>query len=92
MPPFFMEPRKVDYSDYVTIYQAKYQELFNQSISFEARLNVVSEYATDLQQTILELQAENERLRSELNKKATTSRKKSVAATSESTFVDAEGV
>lgn len=92
MPPFFMEPRKVDFSDYVTIYQAKYQELFNQSISFEARLNVVSEYATELQEKILELQNENAHLKSELNKKATSSRKKSPAEPSESTFVDAEGV
>ena len=90
MPPFFMEPRKVDYSDYVTIYQAKYQELFSQCISFEARLNVVTEYATELQNKILELQQENEDLKSQLNKKAPVSKRKS--ATTESTFLDAEGV
>ena len=85
-----MEPRKVDFSDYVSIYQVKYQELFSQCISYEARLNVVSEYATDLQNKLLEPQKENEDLKSQLNKKAHVSKRKS--ATTESTFIDASGV
>ena len=70
MPLFFMEPRSVGYEDYVKIYQAKYQELFQQYISAEAKLNVATEYAGQLQELVVELQEENKTLQSRLNKKA----------------------
>ena len=70
MPPFFMEPRAVEYQDYVKIYQTKYQDLFTQLISTEAKLLVATEYATDLQELIINLQEENKTLQSKLNKRA----------------------
>jgi len=65
-----MEPRAVEYQDYVKIYQSKYQELFAQFISAEAKLVVATEYASDLQELILKLQEENKTLQSKLNKRA----------------------
>lgn len=70
MPPFFMEPRSVGYEDYVKIYQAKYQEVFQQLISAEAKLAVATEYAGQLQELVLKMQEENKTLQSQLNKKA----------------------
>ena len=84
-----MEPRQVDYPDYVKLYQSKYQELFNQFISAEAKLLVATEYATDLKEVIIQLQEENASLKSQLNKKATPKRK---AVANEDSFVDAEGI
>ena len=92
MPPFFMEPRAVDYPDYVKLYQSKYQELFQQYLSSEAKNMVMSEYVADLQALLVQLQEENNSLKSQLNKKAAPSRKKSAASTEESTFIDASGV
>jgi len=65
-----MEPRAVEYQDYVKIYQTKYQDLFTQLISTEAKLLVATEYATDLQELIINLQEENKTLQSKLNKRA----------------------
>ena len=70
MPPFFMEPRSVDYPDYVKVYQGKCQELFQQLVSVEAKLLVATEYAGELIQVVEKLQAENKSLQSKLNKKA----------------------
>ena len=76
MPPFFMEPRAVDYPDYVKIYQTKCQELFQQLVSVEAKLGVASEYAAQLQEIIVQLQEENKTLQTQLNKKAAPLKKK----------------
>ena len=84
-----MEPRQVDYPDYVKLYQAKYQELFNQFISCEAKLLVATEYAADLKDVIIKLQEENASLQTQLNKKATPKRK---AVATEDSFADAEGI
>jgi len=65
-----MEPRAVEYQDYVKIYQNKYQDLFTQLISTEAKLLVATEYATELQELILTLQKENATLSAKLNKRA----------------------
>ena len=76
MPPFFMEPRAVDYPDYVKLYQAKYQELFQQYLSAEAKNIVMNEYLTELQTALVQLQEENKTLQTQLNKKAAPLKRK----------------
>ena len=85
-----MEPRSVDYHDYVKIYQKKHTETFQLLISTEAKLAVATEYAQELQQKLTEILAENEDLRSQLNKKAGAPKRK--AAPANDTYVDAAGV
>lgn len=86
MPPFFMEPRSVDYADYVKVYQVKCQELFQQNISLEAKLSVATEYAGELQQLIVQLQEDNKTLQSKLNSKKPATKK------AETNFEEASGV
>ena len=87
---FFMEPRSGDYQDYVKIYQKKYNEIFQVLVSTEAKLAVASEYAQEVQTKLVEVLAENEDLRSQLNKKAGAPKRK--VAPANDTYVDAAGV
>jgi uncharacterized small protein (DUF1192 family) len=86
-----MEPRSVDYQDYVKIYQKKHGETFQLLVSTEAKLVVATEYASELQAKIVELQAENESLQSQLNKKAGAPKRKVEPAKNDS-YQDASGV
>ena len=82
-----MEPRSVDYPDYVKVYQTKCQELFSNNVSLEARLIVATEYAAQLQEVIVQLQEQNKTLQSQLNSKKPATKK--AAATN---FEEASGV
>ena len=82
-----MEPRSVDYPDYVKVYQVKSQEMFQQIISLEAKLLVATEYAGQLQEVLVKLQEENKTLQLQLNSKKPAS-KKAVATN----FEEASGV
>lgn len=81
-----MEPRSVDYADYVKVYQVRCQELFQQNISLEAKLAVASEYAGELQQVIMQLQEDNKTLQSTLNSKKPPTKK------ADTNFEEASGI
>ena len=70
-----MEPRSVDYPDYVKVYQIKSQEMFQQIISLEAKLLVATEYAGELQELAAKLQQENISLQNQLNSKKPATKK-----------------